>query len=184
MGEKEGRTMSRQELAEFLQSLSEQLRRGALEAQGRRFPVPDDLEACLEFKDKKGRLTAKLSWSWSTGGDYDRASRGRVSPGPDSLKAVKKRMSAAFKELQRLISQGAFPDDRTLSDFVDGSRSFAALAAPEWEQAVQKYLNHLANFKQAVATRQPEAMRQELQALQNCMSSCHREFKSGGGTNK
>jgi XXXCH domain-containing protein len=184
MGEKEERTMSRLELAEYLQNLSEQLRRGALEARGRSFAVPDDLEARLEFKDKKGRFTAKLSWSWSTFGDYDRASRNQVSPGPDSLKTVKKRMGAGFKELQRVAGRGAFPDDRTLSDFVESSRAFAALAAPDWGPAMQEYLDHLANFQQAVATRQQEVMRQELKALQDCMSSCHREFKSRGGKGK
>jgi XXXCH domain-containing protein len=184
MGEKEDRTLSRLELAELLQSLSEQLRRGALEAQGRRWTVPEDLDVRMEFKDKKGRLVAKLSWSRSTLGDYDRASRDQVSRGPDSLKTVKKRLAAGFKELQHSAGQGAFPDDRTLKDFLASSRAFAALAEPDWQAAMREYLDHLANLQQAVARRQPEVMLQELQALQDGMTACHREFKARGGKAK
>ena len=78
MGEKDEQTMTRLELADHLKNLSEELRRGTLAAQGRHWTVPDDLEVRMEVKEKKGRLVAKLSWSWSTLGDYDRA-RGRKS---------------------------------------------------------------------------------------------------------
>ena len=91
MGEKDEQTMSRLELADYLKNLGEQLRRGDLSAQGRHWTVPDDLDVGMEFKEKKGRLVAKLSWSWSTLGDYDRAAREEVSRGQDSLKTVKKR---------------------------------------------------------------------------------------------
>ena len=118
MGEKDEQTLSRLELADYLKNLSEQLRRGAMEAQGRHWTVPDDLDVRMEFKEKKGRLVAKLSWSWSTLGDYDRAAREEVSRWQDDMKTVKKRLGAAFKALQQAVSQGAFPDDRTLGDFV------------------------------------------------------------------
>jgi hypothetical protein len=35
-----------------------------------------------------------------------------------------------------------------------------------------------------VANRQPEVMLHEFRDLQNCMASCHREFKSSGGTGR
>jgi hypothetical protein len=38
------------------------------------------------------------------------------------------------------------------------------------------------NLEHTVANRQQEVMLHELRDLQNCMSSCHREFKSRGGT--
>jgi XXXCH domain-containing protein len=79
------------------------------------------------------------------------------------------------------VRQGAFPDDRTLRDFVESSRAFAALAEPDWASAMQEYLDHLANLEHAVANRQPEVMLHELRDLQNCMSVCHREFKSRWG---
>ena len=82
MGEKEEQTMSRLELADYLTNLSEQLRQGALAVQGRHWTVPDDLDVRMEFKEKKGHLGAKLSWSWSTLGDYDRAAPGGSQPRP------------------------------------------------------------------------------------------------------
>jgi XXXCH domain-containing protein len=184
MGEKAERTWGRLELAEYLNHLSEQLRRGALEAQGRRWTVPEDLHARMEFKEKKGCLVVKLSWSWSTLRDYDRPARDEVSRWQDSIKTVKKRLAADFKKLQQAVSQGAFPDEPTLSDFVASSQALAAMAEPDWQGAMQEFLDHLANLQHAVAHRQPEVVRHELRDLQNRMASCHREFKSRGGTGK
>mgnify|MGYP000618766626 CR=1 FL=1 len=50
---------------------------------------------------------------------------------------------------------------------------------PEGQPELQEYLDHLANLEHAVANRQQEVMLHELRDLQACMSSCHREFKSG-----
>ena len=181
MGEKTDKTLTRIELADYLQNLSEQLRQGALEVHGRQWTVPDDLDVRMEFKEKKGYLVAKLSWSWSTLGDYERASREEVSRYHDDMQTVKKRMGASFKALQQLVRQGAFPDDKILADFVAVSQEFAAMAEPDWQGALQEYMDHLANLQHAVANRQQEVMLHELRDLQACMSSCHREFKSRGG---
>ena len=179
MGEKDEQTMSRLELADYLTNLGEQLRQGAFAAQGRHWTVPDDLFVRMEFKEKKGHLAARLSWSWSTLGDYDRAAAEEVSRGQDSMKTVKKRLGADFKALQQAVTQGGFPDARTLDNFAASSRAFAALADPDWGTAMQEYLDHLANLQHAVTNRQQEVMLHELRDLQSCMSSCHREFKSG-----
>jgi XXXCH domain-containing protein len=181
MGVKDAKTLTRLELADYLANLSEQLRRGALETQGRQWTIPEDLDVRTEFKEKHGRLVAKLSWSWSTRGDSDRPYRNQARRGPDSLKSVKKRLGTDFKNLQRAVGQGAFPDESTLAAFVAGSQAFAALAEPDWEAAMQEYLDHLANLQRAIEGRQPTAMLDELRALQNCMAACHREFKSPGG---
>jgi XXXCH domain-containing protein len=179
MGEKDEQTMSRLELADYLTNLGQQLRQGAFAVQGRHWKVPDDLFVRLEFKEKKGHLGAKLSWSWSTLGDYDQAARQEVSRGQESLKTVKKRLGAAFKALQQAVSQGGWPEARALEEFAAASRDFAAMAEPEWATAMQEYLDHLANLEHAVANRQQEVMLHELRDLQNCMATCHREFKSG-----
>jgi len=184
MGEKEEQTLSQLELADYLHNLSEELRRGAMEAQGRHWTVPDELDVRMEFKEKKGRLVAKLSWSWSTLKDYDRVARDEVSRWQGDMKTVKKRLGAAFKALQQAVSQDAWPDDRTLAEFMDSSRAFAAMAEPDWQGPMQEYLDHLANLEHAVANRQQEVMLHELRDLQNCMAACHREFKSRGGTVK
>jgi XXXCH domain-containing protein len=180
MGEKEEKTLTRLELADYLKNLSDQLRRGALEVHGRRWTVPDNLDVRMELKEKKGHLVAKLSWSWSTLGDYDRTARDEVSRWQDSMKTVKKRLGASFKALHQAVGHGAFPDDLTLGDFVATSQAFAAMAEPDWQGAMQEYLDHLTNLQHAVANRQQEVMLHELRDLQACMSSCHREFKSRG----
>jgi XXXCH domain-containing protein len=179
MGERDEPAMSRLELADFLTNLGEQLRQGTFAAQGRHWTVPDNLSVRMEFKEKKGHLGARLSWSWSTLGDYDRSVREEISRGQDSMKTVKKRLGADFKALQQAVNQGGFPDARTLDNFVASSRAFAAMADPEWATAMQEYLDHLTILTHAVANRQQEVMLHELRDLQACMSSCHREFKSG-----
>jgi XXXCH domain-containing protein len=184
MEDRDEQTMSRLELADYLKNLSEELRRGALAVQGRHWTVPENLDVGMEVKEKKGRLVVKLRCSWSTLGDYDGAARQEVSRGQESMKTVKKRLGAAFKALQQVVSQGGFPDDRTLGDFVETSRAFAALADPDWATAMQEYLDHLANLEHAVANRQLEVMAHELRDLQAGMSSCHREFKSRSGAAK
>ncbi len=181
MGEKDEQIMSRLALADYLHRLSEELRQGALAVQGRQWSVPDQVDVRMEFKEKKGHLVAKLSWGWSTIEDYEREDRHEVSRWQDSMKMVKKRLSAAFKALQQTVGQGAFPDERTIKEFADSSRAFAALAEPEWAGAMQKYLDHLANLEHAVANRQQEVMLHELRDLTAGMGSCHREFKSRGG---
>jgi XXXCH domain-containing protein len=184
MGDKTEQTMSRLELADYLTNIGQQLRQGAFAAQGRRWTVPENLCVRMEIKEKKGHLGAKLHWSWSTLGDYDRAAQEEVSRGQDSLKTVKKRLGATFKALQQAVGPGAFPEARTLEDFAAASRAFAALGEPEWATAMQEYLDHLSNLEHAIANRQQEVMLHELRDLQNCMATCHREFKSGGGTAK
>ena len=179
MGEKDEPAMSRLELADYLTGLGEQLRRGAFAAQGRRWTVPDNLHVRMEFKEKKGYLAARLSWSWSTLGDYEGAAREEIRRSQDSMKTVKKRLGAAFKALQQAAGPASFPEARILEEFVAASRAFATLAEPDWEAAMQEYMDHLANLEHAIANRQPEVMLHELRDLQARMSSCHREFKSG-----
>ncbi len=184
MGEKDERTMDRLELADFLASLGEQLRRGILSVHGRQWTVPEVIGVHLEFKEKKGHMSARLGWSWSTLGDYDQAAREEVARWQGDLKMVKKRMSVTFKELQRVVGQGAFPDERLLRDLAESSRSFAAMAETDWQEAMQEFLDHLANLQHAVANRQQEVMLHELRDLQNRMAACHREYKSRGGAAK
>jgi XXXCH domain-containing protein len=180
MGAKETKTLNRLELAEYLTNLGEQLRRGVLETRGRQWTIPGDLDFRMEFKEKHGRLVAKLSWSWSTRGNSAPDFRDEASRGPESLKAVKKRLGADFKNLQGVVRQGAWPDEGTLAAFVASSQAFAALAEPEWQEALRAYLDHLANLQQAVAGHQLDGVFRELGALQNCLTACHQKFKSRG----
>ncbi len=177
MGEKETRRLGRLELADYLAGLSEQLRRGRLEAEGRSLTVPDQMEVKIHFKEDKGCFSAKISWQWAGRGTAPRAAGEAAPQEPVSFKAVKLKLSATFKELQRVIAAGRFPDQQLLADFLEQSRSFADLGQPAWQQPLAEYLTHLDNFHRAAEQRLAETMRQELRALASCMASCHREFK-------
>ena len=50
------------------------------------------------------------------------------------------------------------------------------MAEPEWEEALQTFLEHVAALERAVAGRDLEAMRHEVADLRTAMSVCHREF--------
>lgn len=177
MGDKTEEKLTRLELADYLETLSKQLRSGTLEAEGRTWAVPEKVKAKLLFKEKKGRIVTKLSWHWPTLGDYDNASRKAVTDWQNSLKAVKKRLSACFGDLQRILRTGDLPDEKTLRDFIEASEAFAQFAEPEWQEAMREYMDHLKNFKLAVESRQLEVVHHELRDLRNRMGACHREFK-------
>jgi len=178
VAEKVERRLGRLELADYLAGLSQQLRRGRLEAEGRIWTVPEQLEVKIHFKEEEGHCSGKISWHWSAPEAAPRVSREAPPQEPTSFKAVKLKLSASFKELQRVIGAGLFPDKQMLAYFLEQSRSFAALAQPAWQQSMAVYLIHLDNFQSAVEQQLAETMRQELQNLTTCMASCHREFKS------
>ena len=181
MDKKVERTFARLELADYLATLSEQLRRRRLEAQGRTWPVPEEVGVKFHLKEEEGCLVGKLSWRWSLKGDRQvvpEAKRAPAAPGAEvSFKAVKAGLAAGFKEIRRLAGQGLFPDEQMLNEFGENSRRLAAMASPEWRQAMEDYLAHLENLEGAVSRRDLPATRHELENLQNSMAACHREFK-------
>ena len=185
MGKKEARSFSREELADFLANLSEQLRHGNLEADGRLWTVPEQVNAKIRLKEEDGGLAVKISWQWSTREAHHRikgksaATPTQVpSPAqPASFKDVKVRLATSFKTLQRRLGAGLLPETQMMEDFVEGSRRMAEFAPAAWQQPMKEYLTHLENLQRAVEGQQLEEARRELQGLSDCMASCHREFK-------
>jgi XXXCH domain-containing protein len=171
------KSFSRQELADFLLELAQQLQTGQLRVEERVWSVPEVLGVRVLLKEKKGRLVLKLQGGWNTLGDYGPEEHEAVSRWQGSFKEVKKRLGASFAELQRQVRQGGFPEDQVVQEFVESSRAMANLAEPEWLAAMEEYRGHLENFQRALQSRQQEVMRHELQDLHNCMAACHREFK-------
>ena len=177
MVEEKERKLGRLELADYLGEMSRQLKEGRLEAEGRTWTVPDQVEVKLELKEKHGRLQAKLSWRWETLKEYGQASREAVTRWQGSFKEAKIRLAACFKKVQQAAAQGLCPDDRAVMDLVEASQAFQQFSRPEWQGRMQEYLDHLANLERAVAGRRLEEALHELQDLKNCMISCHQEFK-------
>ena len=179
MGMKVEKRFGRQELADFLADLSKQVESGQLKGESRIWTVPEQVEGTMHLKEEEGEVDPRKS---SCGG---RRLAGRHQAVPKAaspqeslaLKAVKTRLSHPFKELQRLIREGSVPDQETVQDFVENSLLFAKLVKPEWQELMAEYLAHVDKLQQAVAGGQLEAMHQELQALLDRMSVCHREFK-------
>ena len=84
--------LTRDALAEHLLVLAEQLKKGGLTMERRTWTVPDNLNVKIKVKEKKGRISYRLSCQWSTLGDYDVAERDKVDQWTKSLKSVKKEL--------------------------------------------------------------------------------------------
>jgi XXXCH domain-containing protein len=177
MGIKVEKRFGRQELADFLADLSQQVQGGQLKGETRVWTVPEQVEGTMHLKEEEGEVVAKIKLRWPTGAGRHPVSKPASPQESLALKAVKTRLSQPFKELQRLIREGIVPDQKTVQDFVENSLLFAKLVKPEWQELMAEYLAHVDKLQQAVAGGQMEAMHQELQALVDRMSACHREFK-------
>jgi len=177
MEEKRADTLSRQEMADYLEGLAQGLRQGQLEVEGNTWRVPEEMVTKLSLKEKKGRLSLKLKFRWETLPEYEPEAQEPVVRWQESFKTLKKRLASHFKELQQTVLQGKFPDPQVLENFAADSQAMAQMADPEWQEAMQAYLDHLAALKRAVAAQDLEATRHEILDLRVAMSACHREFQ-------
>lgn len=177
MADKIEKELSRNELADYLATMAEQLRSGMLSTEKGMRTVPEKLKAKIQRKEKKGRIELKFQCRWSTLGDYPQHERDRITDWHQSMKTVKKRMGSAFKEIMQVAAKGHFPEKQSLDDFVATSRIFAESAEPEWQDAMTEYMDHLENFIHAVKHQELEGMRHEIRDLQYRMKACHEEFK-------
>ena len=169
--------MPRQELADYLEQLATALRQGNFATAEHHWSIPDKLQAKISHKEKKGRIDTKIKWHWSTLEQYEEAARKEVIAWKDSWKTVKKRLARSFKIIQKTAAAGKIPDTDTLAQFVSQSREMAKFAEPEWQAAMDEYIDHLGTLKQAVAQNQYEIVQHEIRDLKNRMAQCHRDFK-------
>jgi XXXCH domain-containing protein len=178
MENKAKKCLNRLEMADYLQSLSEQLRQGSLEAEGRQWTVPEEIWNEIKLKEKKGYIKAKISLSWPTEQEYDQASQKELAKWKKSMKEVKKRLTDSYKKVLQAAEQGQFPDQQSMDEFVKSSEDFGKIADPDWQEAIKFYLDHLANLQRAVGSQDRETMLHELRDLEICMIDCHRDFKN------
>ena len=167
----------RLELADYLEEIAGQLRSGKFETEGRQWSIPEKFKAEIKRREKKGRIETKLKWQWSTLPDYEPAAREEITRWQDSFKAVKKRMTTELKSLEKAVAGGDCPDDAIFNEFVKHSGQMAESADPEWQEAMNEYMDHLANLQRAVESRQLEVVEHELRDLRARMKACHRDFK-------
>jgi XXXCH domain-containing protein len=176
MKDKKETRCSRSELADYLADLSQQLRRGRLDLQGRTLAVPEEVGLEFHLKEEEGAIAAKLSWRWSARTPAGQAASTK-NPPPASWKAVKTALAASFKEVQRVLGQGLCPEESLLRELLANSQAFAGLARREWQEPLAQFMAHVENFRRAGENRQLQAMQQELQELAHRMAACHRDFK-------
>ena len=69
------------------------------------------------------------------------------------------------------------PRADALAEFINDSREMAKFAEPEWQAAMDEYIDHLGTLKQAVEQEQYEIVQHEIRDLKNRMVQCHRDFK-------
>lgn len=179
MKDKMGKTISRLELADYLQSISEMVRSGRFESEGRQWSIPEEILSGIKIKEKKGYIKARIEWAWPTAAEYAPPAQAELAQYQDSFKSIKKRLNETFKQVRQAASAGVFPPETTLAELVDRSRAFAKISDPDWHDAVEIFLDHLENLKRAVAAQDLEGMRHEVRDLAAGMGSCHREFKYG-----
>ena len=177
MSDKVEKEFGRNEFADYLAALAEQIRTGKVSSGNNMWTVPEKFVAKIHLKEKKGRIELKLNCRWSTLGDYSQGERDRIHDWHRSMKSVKKRMGSSFREVVKAAEQGDFPAGSALEDFVATSRVFAESAEPEWREAMAEYMDHLENFNRAVGEKHFEAMIHEIRDLQYRMKACHAEFK-------
>jgi XXXCH domain-containing protein len=165
------------ELADHLEKIARRLRSGTFDTEGQQCPVPEVLEAKIKHKEKKGRIETKLKWRWSTLADYEPAARQEVTRWQESFKTLKKSLAKEFKALQNEVQNGSLPGSEALNAFVKDSERMADFAEPEWQEAMQEYMDHLANLKRAVERQQLDDVEHELRDLRTRWVACHHDFK-------
>jgi XXXCH domain-containing protein len=169
--------MKRQELADYLEHMAAALRTGKFETGDHSWLIPEVLQAKISHKEKKGRIDCKVKWRWSTLEQYEPAARQEVVAWQKSWKALKKQLSQSFKALEKAAGDGNIPDVNALERFIAESREMVKYAEPEWQTAMDEYIDHLGTLKQAVEENQVEAVQHEIRDLRNRMNQCHRDFK-------
>jgi len=177
MKKKIEKKFNRLELSDYLEKMAGQIRSGTIDADGRTWSIPELIETRIKHKEKKGRIVAKLKWRWSTLSDYEPAAREEIIRWQDTFKALKTRMAAEYRELEKVIANGSYPDEAMLAEFIDHSTEMARFADPEWQEAMLEYQDHLENLKRAVENRQLEVAHHEIRDLRARMKACHRDFK-------
>jgi amphi-Trp domain-containing protein len=128
------KAFKRLELADYLEKIAGELRKGTIETEGRQWSIPESIDAKIKHKEKKGRIETKLKWRWSTLSDYDPVDREEVTRWQDSFKTLKKQMATEYKLLEKAVAGGGYPGEAILEEFIKHSNEMARFADPEWSR--------------------------------------------------
>ncbi len=177
----EKRHLGLQELADFLEGLARQLKKGRLTVGGRGLSLPAGVEAKVELWAGDGRLGLKLKARWPK----VPAAGGPPAPPPDlaprpeaprSFRDIKKRLAQVFGLLKKMTAQGEMPPPHLVAEFLTLSRESARFAEPAWAAPMQEFLDHGANLERVHAQGHLELFAHELRDLEARMRTCHEEY--------
>jgi XXXCH domain-containing protein len=169
--------LGRNELAEHFERLARQIREGAFSSGPDAWSIPDEIDAKIRYREKKGRFEARMRLRWSTLEDYDTDARKAVDDWKDSFKAVKKRMNISFKKVVRAVKEKALPGSADFEEFIESAEAFIGFYDPDLDENQQEFQDHLENLKQAVSDGRTSVVEHEVRDLRNCMKKCHQEFR-------
>jgi XXXCH domain-containing protein len=171
------REFQREELADYLSSLAAQIRQGEIQIAGIVQKLPAQAAAEILFKEKKGRLTARLHLCFSTLEHYDQPRREAVLNVAEKFKVIKKRLGMSFSNLNKAMAQGRLPDEPLLAEFLRDCQAFAQQTDPEWQAEMAIYLSHVKNLEQAYKLGNLEMFQHEMADLKASMARCHQDYK-------
>jgi len=175
MGKKIERGFLREELADYLEDLAQQLRSCSFEVEGAQRGVPEQLDTKIEIKEKKGCVNAKVRFRWSVLDEYDEKTRAKMLRRQRDFKEVKNQLAEVFSELLNLAQLWVLPAESKVMRFVELSKEFAGFADPDWESEYQEYMGHVDNLYAAVKDRNLDVFERELRDLKVLVKSCHWE---------
>ena len=175
MGKKIERGFLREELADFLENLAQQLRSCSFEVEGTQRGVPEQLDTKIEIKEKKGCVNAKVRFRWSVLDEYDEKTRAKMLRRQRDFKEVKNQLAEVFSELLNLAQLWVLPAESKVMRFVELSKEFSGFADPDWESEYQEYMSHVDNLYSAVKDRNLDVFERELRDLKVLVKSCHWE---------
>ena len=78
MSDKIQKEFKRNEFAQYLETLAEQMRAGKISTTKGDWAVPEGFGAKVELKEKKGRIELKINSRWSTLAEYSEQDREKI----------------------------------------------------------------------------------------------------------
>lgn len=175
MVEKIERRFLREELADYLENLAQQVRQSSFEVGGTQRGVPEHLDTKIEIKEKKGCINTKVRFRWSILDEYDEKTRAQMLRRQREFKEVKNQLAEVFSELLNLAQLWVLPPESKVLRFVELSEEFSGFSDPDWDSDLQEYMHHVNILHAAVKNRSLDEFERELRDLKVLVKACHRE---------
>ena len=95
----------------------------------------------------------------------------------DEFRSVKQRLSAIQLVIKKDISDGRLPRVDDVDNFIATSREMDRLCQNEWRVAMDKFIDRLEQFGNAMKNGELQAIEDAFYELLDCKNACHKEFR-------